>query len=180
MIRGKKVELVALSLEYIPFYLKWFNDPEVTDMLGSQRFPLPEGKEREWFEQQLASKGDGRVFTVLTKSGRPIGNSGFNHIDYLNRHAVLGIAIGEKEYWNKGYGEDIIMTLLKFGFEELGMNKIELGVHSSNARAIACYKKCGFILEGRQREHDYYNGHYIDSLNMGILKDEWLKLVKKK
>jgi len=179
VIRGKKVDLVGLSKEYLPLYLKWFNDPEVTDMLGDTKFPFPEGKEREWIEQQLTPKEDKRVFTVLTKDGRPIGNAGFNEIDYQNRYAVLGIAIGEKDFWNKGFGKDVTETLMKFAFEELGMHKIELGVHSTNKRAIACYKKCGFVLEGCEREHDFYNGKYIDSYRMGILKKEWETIYRK-
>ena len=180
MINGKKVDLVAISLSFMPYYMKWFNDPEVTDMLGDPKFPLSEGKEKEWIEQQLASKGDSSVFTILTKKGKPIGNAGYNEIDYLNKYAVLGIVIGEKGAWNKGYGEDVVATLLRFAFEELGMHKVELGVHSTNKRAIACYEKCGFVLEGREREHDFYRGRYIDSLRMGMLKDEWLSLQKKK
>jgi len=178
-MKGKKVDLVGVSMDYLPYYLRWFNDPQVTDMLGDTRFPFSEEKEKEWIEQQLAPKDTSRAFTVLTKKGRPIGNAGFNEIDYHNRYAVLGIAIGEKEFWNKGYGEDIISTLLEFAFEELGMHKVELGVHSTNARAIACYKKCGFVLEGCEREHDFYEGRYIDSLRMGILRKEWETIYRK-
>ena len=180
MIKGKKVDLVGVSMGYLPFYVRWFNDPEVTDMLGDTRFPFSEGKEREWIEQQLVPKDDKRAFTVLTKKGRPIGNAGFNEIDFQNRYAVLGIAIGEKDFWDRGYGEDNIVTLMKFGFEELGMHKIELGVHSTNERAIACYKKCGFVLEGCEREHDFHRGKYIDSLRMGILRREWETIYGKK
>lgn len=180
MIRGKKVDLVAISMEYLPYYMKWINDPMVTDMLGAAGCPLSEGKEREWVERQLAPKDDSRIFTMLTKKGRPIGNAGFNMINYQNRYSVLGIMIGETDFWDKGYGEDAIATLLRFGFEELGMHKIELGVHSTNGRAIACYKKCGFVIEGREREHDFYRGKYVDSLRMGILRQEWVKLNKKK
>ena len=180
MIRGEKVDLIALTMDYLPSYLKWFNDPEVTDMLGDTRFPMSEGKEREWIEQQLTPKDSYRVFTIRTKKGKLIGNCGYNDIDYQNRYVVLGIAIGEKDMWDKGYGEDVIRTLTKFAFEELAMHKVELGVHSTNERAIACYKKCGFVIEGCEREHDFYRGGYIDSLRMGILKDEWLRLKKKK
>ena len=179
MIKGKKIDLVAVSMDYLPLYRKWFNDPEVTDMLGDTKYPFSEGREREWIEQQQVPKDDRRAFTVVTKKGRPIGNAGFNEIDPLNKYVVLGIAIGEKDFWNKGYGEDTIATLMKFAFEELGMHKVELGVHSTNKRAIACYKKCGFVLEGCEREHDFYEGKYIDSLRMGILRKEWETIYRK-
>jgi len=179
MIRGKKVDLVALTMDYLHLYHRWFNDPEVTDMLGGLKLPFSEGKEREWIERQLTEKEDSRAFTVLTKKGKPIGNIGFNHIDYRNKHATVGIALGEKDYWDKGYGGDALVTLMRFGFEELGMHKIELEVSPINKRAIACYKKCGFVLEGCGREHDFYRGRYTDILRMGILKNEWETIYRK-
>jgi RimJ/RimL family protein N-acetyltransferase len=179
MIRGEKVDLVAVSMDYLDYYLRWLNDPVVTDMLGDTKLPYSREKEREWVEAQIAAKDDHRTFTVLTKKGQPIGNVGFNVINYQSRRAIVGIVMGEKRLWDKGYGTDAMRTLMKFGFEELGMDKLELGVHSLNKRAIVCYEKCGFKLEGVQRNSDYYNGKYIDGLTMGILKEEWLRSTKK-
>jgi RimJ/RimL family protein N-acetyltransferase len=180
MIRGTKVDLVAVSTEYIDKYGKWINDPEVTDKLGDPKIPLSKGKEREWLESVLSGQGDGHVFTILTKKGEPIGNISFNHLDFRNSHGVLGIMIGEKRLWDKGFGTDAIKTLLRFGFEELGLRKIELFLDPGNKRALACYKNCGFVEEGRARKHIFHRGEYIDDLRMGILREEWLRLVKKK
>ena len=179
MIVGKKVDLVALDTKYIDHYIRWINDPEVTDLLGDARAPYSKAREREWIESVLSSHGDGRVFTILSKKKEPIGTISFNHLDFRNGHGVLGIMIGEKWLWDKGYGSDAIKTLLRFGFEELGLRKIELYLNPENSRAHACYKKCGFVDEGSKREHMFYNGRYVDDLQMGILRDEWLKLEKK-
>ena len=180
MIRGTKVDLVAVSSEYTDYYSRWINDPEVTDMLGDPNIPLSKGKEREWVESVLSGKGGGRTFTILTKKGEPIGNAGFNHLDFRNSHGVLGIMIGEKRLWDKGFGTDAIRILLKFGFDELGLRKIELFLDPGNKRALACYRKCGFVEEGRARKHIFHRGEYIDDLRMGILREEWLRHLKKK
>jgi len=179
MIRGEKVDLVAISMDYLPLYKKWISDPEATDMLGDTKFPISMEQERQWVEEQLSQREFARTFTVLTRKGEPIGNVGFNEINYQTRRAIIGILIGEKNFWDKGYGTDAMRTLMRFGFEELGMVKLELGVHSLNKRAIACYKKCGFVVEGVQRRHDFYKGHYCDGLRMGILRDEWETIYRK-
>ena len=173
MIRGEKVDLVAVSSEYLEHYHRWINDPEVVDMLGVSRLPLSMQDEREWLEEALDRQKEARSFTILTKKGHPIGNIGFNHLTYNNRHGTIGIMIGEKGFWNRGYGTDAMRTLMRFGFEELGLIRIELRVDSMNERAIACYKKCGFVVEGRSRKHTFVNGEYHDDLEMAILLEEW-------
>lgn len=179
MIRGRKVNLVAVSTSYLPYYVRWINDPEVTDMLGDFRFPISKGKELDWLEGHMSNSDSTHVFTVLTKNGEPIGNIGFNRMDYQNSYAVLGIMIGEKGFWGKGYGTDAIKTLLRFGFQELGLNKIELAVDVLNERAISCYKKCGFVVEGRLRKNRFYKGKYCDEFCMGLLRDEWETIYRK-
>ncbi len=184
MIRGDKVDLVGVSAKYLEHYHRWINDPDVTQMLGASKLPLSMRDEREWLEGALNPDKEEKIFTILTKQGKPIGNIGFNHLTFKNRHGTIGIMIGEKSFWDKGYGTDTIEAILRFGFEELGLVRIELKVDSLNERAIACYKKCGFVLEGRGRKHTYLNGEYHDDLDMAILVEEWqarsLKRMKKK
>jgi RimJ/RimL family protein N-acetyltransferase len=175
MIRGTKIDLVAVSEKYLKEYSRWINDPVATDMLGVLLFPVSMEQERKWVDGAIAEKDFEKTFTILTKDGKPIGNCGFNRIDYVNRYAVLGILIGEIDFWDKGYGTDAIRTLLRFAFQELGMHKVCLNVDSVNERAVACYKKCGFVQEGRFREHRFYHGEYKDDLSMAVLADDWFK-----
>lgn len=173
MIQGKKVNLVALSSEYLPFYQKWINDPEVSDFLGSVYFPYSILQERQWLERSMAAGDYGKHFTIVTKKGKPIGNLALMEINYIDRNATLGIMIGEKDFWNKGFGTDAITTLLGYAFESVGLNKVELRLNSGNNRALICYKKCGFKLEGRKKQQTFYKGKYEDELIMGVLKKDW-------
>lgn len=94
-------------------------------------------------------------------------------IDWINRIGTMGIVIPKPENQNRKIGQKAIHLLLKYAFNRANLNKIELDVHSNNLRAINCYKKCGFIEEGRIREKIFRNGKFIDLFKMGILKREY-------
>jgi hypothetical protein len=81
----------------------------------------------------------------------------------------VGIFIGEKTLWNKGYGTEAMRLLLRHGFETLNLNRICLRVFETNPRAVRSYEKAGFMLEGRERQGMYKDGQYIDVLMMSIL-----------
>jgi RimJ/RimL family protein N-acetyltransferase len=86
---------------------------------------------------------------------------------------VFGIFIGDKNYWSKGYGTDATKTLLRFAFEELGLNLVELEVYDFNPRAMRCYEKAGFRRVGAHRQGLYRHGKFHDEYLMSILREEW-------
>jgi RimJ/RimL family protein N-acetyltransferase len=90
----------------------------------------------------------------------------------------LGIGLGEREYWGKGYGSDALRLILRYAFQELGLQRVTLTVFEYNPRAIRSYEKVGFIHEGRCRKAIHRDGERADLLVMGILRQEWLELVK--
>lgn len=81
--------------------------------------------------------------------------------------------IGDKSYWDKGYGTEVMGLLLSHGFDTLNLNRIYLRVYVSNPRAIRSYEKAGFTLEGRLREAVFQRGAYGDVLIMSALRSEW-------
>jgi len=102
-----------------------------------------------------------------------IGSIGVSSIDLENKHAEIGLAIGDKDYWGKGYGADATKVILKYCFDELRLNKVYLDVWQKNKRAIRCYLKCGFKEDGVLRQHVRKDNKYYDKLIMSILKMEW-------
>ena len=171
MIIGQKTRLRAIERSDIPTFLRWFNDPEVRQYL-SMYLPLSEAQEERWFERQLEDDSS-HVFAIETADGVHIGNVGLHDIDWKNRRALCGIVIGEKEYWNRGYGSDALRTLLRFAFEELNLHRVFLHVFDFNERAIRCYEKVGFRHEGRLRQARFTEGRYVDELVMAVLREEW-------
>ena len=134
--------------------------------------PLSTADEERWFERQLEDQNS-ELFAIETADGVHIGNIGLHDVNCQHRHAQLGIVIGEKEYWGKGYGSDAVRTALRFAFETMNLHRVSLRVYEDNARAIRTYEKCGFQHEGRAREAIFRKGRYYDELRMGILRREF-------
>ena len=168
-ISGSRVILRAIERSDIPTFVRWFNDPEVTKHLQLY-LPMSLAQEERWFEKYLQDQQQ-HIFGIETLDGKLIGNIGLENISWKDSHAELGIVIGEKDYWGKGYGTEAITTFLDFVFRQMNLHRVYLRVFEDNERAIRCYEECGFELEGRLRESHFSDGRYHDELIMGILRD---------
>jgi RimJ/RimL family protein N-acetyltransferase len=162
----------ALERDDLPHFVRWINDPE-TRRFMNLRYPISMVEEEKWWAGFLEREND-HIFAIETKDGTYIGNIGLNGIERENRRAQLGIIIGDKRFWGKGYGTDAIRALLDWAFRYLNLNRISLTVFAYNERAIRCYRKAGFQYEGKMRQARYTDGQYYDELVMGVLRDEFL------
>jgi diamine N-acetyltransferase len=95
------------------------------------------------------------------------------HVNRLEGHAQMAIKILDPRYVGQGYGREAIGLLLEWAFHLQNLRRIYLDVLSSNERAIRAYQACGFVIEGRMREHAHHRGTYQDLVMMGILRSEW-------
>ncbi len=176
MIIGNGLRLRAIEREDIPSFVRWLNDPEVTEFLLISS-PLSKVMEEAWFEQQAARPPhEGQVLAIeVLENGEwiRIGNTGLHNVEPVHLTAEFGIFIGEKSYWNKGYGREAARLMLKHGFEHLNLNRIYLYVYENNARGIKAYEATGFVREGVLREAVYKNGRYLDLIVMSVLHSEW-------
>ena len=112
-----------------------------------------------------------KPLSIINEKNVLVGFITYKENNYCNDVYSIGITIGSK-YWGRKYGQDAIKTLLKYLFGELNAIRVELEVIKYNLRAISCYKKCGFVEEGIRRNKVYIEGEYVDTLIMGILRDE--------
>jgi RimJ/RimL family protein N-acetyltransferase len=172
-ILGRRIRLRALERSDIPTFVRWLNDPEVIENLLLY-LPISQAQEEQWFDDYLQDTNR-HVFGIETLHGKLIGNIALESVNWKDRCAELGIVIGEKDHWNKGYGTEAVRTLLGFAFREMNLHRVFLRVFDDNTRAIHCYEKCGFQHEGRLREAEFSSGRYRDELLMGILRSEFLE-----
>ncbi len=174
MIIGKKVRLRPIERDDLPRYVEWFGDPEIRRHLLIY-LPFSLAQEERWFENLLRrlERQEIVLMAIETAEGVHIGNVGLETIDWKNRHAEMGIMIGEKAYWNQGYGADAIRTLLGLAFREMGLHRVFLRVDADNGRGIHCYEKVGFQREGIMREMVFKEGAYGDQYLMSILESEF-------
>lgn len=174
MIEGTLVRLRAKELSDLERYHAWVNDAEVTRFLNL-RYGVSQAAEQAWLAERTAQPlSFANVgFSIDTMDGLHIGSIDFHRASPEDRAARLGIMIGDKAYWSRGYGTDAMRTFVRFGFEEMDLHRIDLTVDERNARAIACYQKCGFAEEARLRQDRYAEGAYHDTLIMALLREEW-------
>jgi RimJ/RimL family protein N-acetyltransferase len=175
MIYGKRTRLRHVEREDLPRFVKWLNDPEVRQGLAMY-LPISHAEEEKWFENMLERDRDEQPLAIeiqLDEGWTLIGNCGMFNLDWRNRSAELGIFIGDKAYWDKGYGTEVMRLLLRIGFMTLNLHRIYLRVYDNNPRAVHVYEKTGFVHEGRQRQAEYRDGHYLDLLLMSVLRPEW-------
>lgn len=173
-IIGPKVSLRPLEPGDLARSIKWLNDTEIMILLG-RRHHLSMAEEEKWYEDYLKS-GKSRIFAIVEENGAHIGNIGLHNIDNENRSASLGIVIGEKEKWGKGYGSDALVIILRYAFRELGLHKVSLRVFQNNERATKSYERCGFKKEGVMREQVFKDGKFHDLYIMSILDREFNEL----
>ena len=172
MIRGSKTRMRALERDDLPHFVRWINDPESRRFMNV-RYPISLVEEEKWWEGFLERKND-HIFAIEAEDGTYIGNIGLHGIERENRRAQLGIIIGNRRFWGKGYGTDAIRAVLGWAFSYLNLNRISSTVFAYNERAIRCYQKVGFEHEGTMRQARYVDGQYHDELVMGVLRDEFL------
>lgn len=178
MIPGHRVRLRPVEKDDLPRFVKWFADPEVRENL-EMALPLSLGQEEKWYERNLQA-GEAQAWAIDAQPADMavgpwvhIGSCSFHAVAWRHRSAEMGIVIGARDYWNRGYGTEAVTTLCQFGFETLNFNRIGLRVFANNARAIRCYEKVGFQHEGRLRQDNYSAGSYRDTLLMGLLRSEF-------
>ncbi|HEU0132219.1 MAG TPA: GNAT family protein [Mycobacteriales bacterium] len=170
MYAGSLVRLRAPEARDVDDFHAWFNDPEVTATLGA-RYPVTLRAEREWVEQHGVVSYGSAHFSIETLDGVLLGSCSLASTAVPeNRGAELGITIGNKAYWGRGYGTDAVRTLCRFGFEEMNLHRIELLVFAHHAAARRVYEKVGFAVEAVAREAHWGEGRWYDDVHMALLE----------
>ena len=174
IIRGEHVYLRPAERDDVATFVRWFNDADVLSNLAMYA-PMSDAAETAWFDRMLEAQGKTEFHFVicLVADDRPIGNTGLHDISWKDGTADFGIAIGEKEEWNKGYGTDALRAICDFGFGALRLERIGLLVYAGNERARRAYEKAGFVHEGTLRRAHFARGEHHDVHVMSLLRSEW-------
>jgi RimJ/RimL family protein N-acetyltransferase len=173
MIKGQKIYLTALDWDNSETIRAWINDPEVHKYLGAGHTPISKEDERRYYDSHAAS-ADTRSFEIhVAEDGRYIGNVGLKGIDPIHRRAELGITIGPKEDWGKGFGFDAIVTCLRYAFDTLGLHTVRIRAHEDHTRALALYRRVGFVEVGRERETVFQRGRFADYVALDMIDREF-------
>lgn len=174
MLKGEKIILRAVEQSDVERLWAFHNDVEYEVAGGGDPWE-PESLAHLQAQFDAASQKSERevVNFAIEADDKCIGSCGLFHFDQTAYTCELGIGIGDKVYWGRGYGRDAVRVLLDYAFRLRNLHKVWLQVHAVNERAIRAYRACGFVEEGRLRQHAWGDGQYVDLVYMGILRSEW-------
>lgn len=175
-LQGSKVNLRPGTDSDYGLLYKWYNDKELNRLAGWSNSKATMEKLR--YNMSKSFGYDPMNLMIEAKDGAPIGTIQLYDFNEQDKSCKLGIRIGDRDYWSRGYGEDAVKTLLEYAFMKIDIYRVTLKVYEYNERAVRCYLKCGFQNEGRTRQSANIDGKYYDEIIMGTLKSDYVRLFK--
>ena len=173
MLTGTKIKLRNKKLSDARDDYLWQTDPELARLdaaslltIGFARYLL------DYTWELRFSSPTRRQFAIETVDDKHIGNCSYYDINDTKGEAELGIMIGNRDYWDKGYGTDAISTLVNYIFQQTNLNRIYLKTLDSNTRAQKCFEKCGFTRCGCMARDGY------DFVLMEIHRTNWQQQIE--
>ena len=173
LLTGRRVRLRPLHDSDLAVLEAWWEDPSWMPLQQGAVRPAPLGRARELFTVWSTNSTPGAAgFSIVDVDDRLIGHITLYGATVPERAATLAVMVGP-EFTGRGLGTDAVAVMLRYGFLEMGLNRIELTVWGFNDRAVRAYRRCGFVVEGRRREAVYHNGVFSDQIIMSVLHSEW-------
>ena len=180
LFRGKLVRLTSEEPEFRAKHnVRWQRDSEYHRLAdGDPAMLFSEKKIREWSEKAIEDgyKPERYFFSFRALDDDKLIGFLSLWVNLVHREVWVGVGIGERDYWGRGYGTDTMRLCVQYAFTELNVQRVSLGLHEYNPRALKAYQKAGFRLEGRTRQDVLREGRRFDSLWMGILREEWMQM----
>lgn len=171
-IRGERVTLRAIEPEDLPLLARWSNDPDIQSMLGGWHWPSSLLTMRDWLER-IRSDTLNQRFAIDTDEGL-VGTANLVEINWKDRNATHGMLIGDTANRGRGYGFDTVRAVMRYAFEELGLERLDTTIIEYNEPSLRLYVgKCGWKEEGRQRRWYFRRGRHWDRLLVGITREDY-------
>jgi RimJ/RimL family protein N-acetyltransferase len=172
ILEGERVRLEPPRAEFLPTYVGWFADPLVTRYL-LHRFPPTPKQEEEWLEATARDPHQIVWAIVLRESGKLLGATGIENINWRNRRGNSGIMIGERDEWGKGYATEAMRLRTRYAFHELGFETITTSVILPNDASRKALERVGYRQCGLRHRHQLVDGVWRDAWLGEILREDW-------
>lgn len=182
MITGDTIYLTRLDAANAETIRSWINDPETHRWMMGGHIPISSAEETAFIESteaEVAARTAFRFEVHAADDGRLLGVCGIEHVNLVHRHGEVGLFIGSAAERGRGFGADILKTLMRFAFDTLGLHSLRIMVVDGNERAHALYTRVGFCVTGRDRESLYLDGAFRDLIALDMLETEYRELYPK-
>jgi [ribosomal protein S5]-alanine N-acetyltransferase len=166
-----RLRIVPFSGEHLtPRYASWLNDPEVVHY-SEQRHRLHTPETCHQYFESFA--GTPHFFWAVLVKDSPLGHIGnLNaHVDRANRLADVGILIGERRAWRRGYGLEAWRAVCGYLLGEAGLRKVTAGAMAANTAMLRIMENSGMIEDGRRIRHYLLDGREVDIVHAALFAD---------
>jgi RimJ/RimL family protein N-acetyltransferase len=153
-------------------YYRWMNDPEVTRYLESRFYPSSMDGLRDYVTGKLGDRDNVFLAIVLKDDNRHIGNIKVGPINWIHRCADVGLLLGEKECWGKGYATEAIALVTTYAFKILNLHCLTAGCYALNQGSAKAFLKVGWQQEGLRKSLFICDGVYVDEILLGIVNKQ--------
>lgn len=150
-------------------YRRWMNSPDIVQFLESRFHQHSIESLREYVSARIMDRDNVFLAIVLKDGDRHIGNIKLGPINWIHRFADIGILIGEKDCWGKGYAAEAIKLLSGYAFDVLNLHKLTAGCYDLNQGSLKAFQKVGFEIEGVRRQQFYSGDRYVDHILLGLV-----------
>lgn len=168
MIDLGEIMLRPLDTSDVEALYHFRNDPSITSQLGGFSSGYSRRDLEDWMESHGKRTDEVLWAIALSETDECIGHVGLYRINHRIGTSELAIVIGSSQYQGRGLGKAVTQRMIRYGFDELRLNKISLSVLSTNKRASQLYESLGFEVEGVLKNEQFRNGKYVDVILMAL------------
>lgn len=164
-ITGDRIYLRSLSSSDVSDeYKNWMNCSDVVQFTESRWVKHSLGSLKEYIGKANRDPRELLFGIFLKDTGRHIGNIKIGAIDMRHRIGDVGILIGDRKMWGRGYGTEAIALITGHGFKKMRLNKLKAGVYANNVGSYKAFIKASYAVAGRLKKSRIYKGRFVDEI----------------
>lgn len=170
-IEGRRIYLKGIQIANAnALYCSWLNDPKVNSYLCCrfQKWTLP--KMKRYIGDTIKDRANYFWAIYRKDTDTHIGNIKFGFVNMDYKYGDIGVIIGDRSSWGKGFATEAIKLVKDFAFKKLKLHKLTAGSYSNNYGSIRAFQKAGFFIEGTRKLHFIHKGKYVDQVLLGCIK----------
>jgi len=152
-------------------YYRWMNDPQVTQYTENHYYPNSMESLKKYVKDKQENNHEIFLAIIVKNNNKHIGNIKLGPINWIYRIADIGVLIGERDYWGKGYATEAIGLITEYAFNVLGLHKLTAGSIGLNEGSVKAFQKNNFKIEGVRKKHAFINGSYVDAILLGLVNE---------
>lgn len=171
---GARCSIRLCTLDDVsPRYVAWLEDPEVNRYLETRFSPQTLDSVAAFVTSQLEHPASYLFAICAADGGAHVGNVKVGPVNPHHGFADVSYFLGERSAWGKGIGTEAVRLATRFGFERLGLHRLQAGLYAGNVGSRRVLEKAGYVLEASLRKQLRSDAGWEDHLYFGALAGEW-------